>query len=200
MSIAAGNRSFAVPVKLSASRCFWRIERPGDDAPRVRRGLSAFHRYLEPRSRDESWTADVVPPWYLRREPTRSGRKLSIQSDGTRAVWNSRLLRTRKPEPARLLDKSGEPLSIPVTIGERTDEQTGQRWLTAEIIARGARCRRLRDRNHDGPDRGAAEGADCDSRDEIVGTDAARIVGEIDVEPNIARGASTARIPPSTPR
>jgi hypothetical protein len=34
----------------------------------------------------------------------------------------------------RLLDKSGEPLAVPVTMGERTDEQTGQRWLTADVI------------------------------------------------------------------
>jgi hypothetical protein len=32
-----------------------------------------------------------------------------------------------------LLDKSGEPLSVPVTAGERTDAQTGQRWLTADV-------------------------------------------------------------------
>ena len=34
----------------------------------------------------------------------------------------------------RLLVQSGEPLAVPVTLGERTDEQTGQRWLTADII------------------------------------------------------------------
>ena len=39
----------------------------------------------------------------------------------------------RKPGAGRLLDRAGEPLAIPVTIGERTDQQTGQRWLTADI-------------------------------------------------------------------
>ena len=38
-----------------------------------------------------------------------------------------------KPGAGRLLDKAGEPLAIPVTIGERTDQQTGQHWLTADI-------------------------------------------------------------------
>jgi hypothetical protein len=33
----------------------------------------------------------------------------------------------------RLLDRAGEPLAVPVTTGERTDPQTGQRWITAEI-------------------------------------------------------------------
>ena len=39
-----------------------------------------------------------------------------------------------KAGAGRLLDKAGEPLQVPVTMGERTDEQTGQRWMTAEII------------------------------------------------------------------
>ena len=34
---------------------------------------------------------------------------------------------------ARLLDKSGQPLSVPITIGERLDEPTNQRWLTADL-------------------------------------------------------------------
>jgi VWFA-related protein len=38
-----------------------------------------------------------------------------------------------KPGAARLLDKAGAALPIPVTAAERTDE-SGQRWLTAEAI------------------------------------------------------------------
>ena len=34
------------------------------------------------------------------------------------------------PVGARLLDKTGQPISIPVTTGERTD--AAQRWLTAD--------------------------------------------------------------------
>ncbi len=34
---------------------------------------------------------------------------------------------------ARLLDKTGQPLSLPVTIGERVDQSTNQRWLTADL-------------------------------------------------------------------
>ena len=36
------------------------------------------------------------------------------------------------PGAARLLDKMGQPLAIPVTAGERTDDH-GQRWLTADV-------------------------------------------------------------------
>jgi len=32
------------------------------------------------------------------------------------------------------LDKAGQPLTIPFTVGERTDAQNGQRWMTAEVI------------------------------------------------------------------
>jgi len=38
-----------------------------------------------------------------------------------------------KPAAGRLLDKAGQPLTVPVTVGERTDDQTGQHWLTADI-------------------------------------------------------------------
>ena len=34
---------------------------------------------------------------------------------------------------ARLLNRTGQVLAIPVTSGERTDAPTGQRWLTADI-------------------------------------------------------------------
>ena len=36
------------------------------------------------------------------------------------------------PGMARLLGKTGQPLAIPVTTGERTDDR-GQRWLTADV-------------------------------------------------------------------
>ena len=34
---------------------------------------------------------------------------------------------------ARLLDKAGQPLALPVTTGERTDESTTQAWITADV-------------------------------------------------------------------
>jgi hypothetical protein len=34
---------------------------------------------------------------------------------------------------ARLLDKAGQPLSLPLTTGERLDQPTNQRWLTADL-------------------------------------------------------------------
>ena len=37
------------------------------------------------------------------------------------------------PAAARLLDKTGQPLAVPVTTGERTDAEGGQRWLVADL-------------------------------------------------------------------
>jgi hypothetical protein len=39
-----------------------------------------------------------------------------------------------KPGSGRLLDKAGQQLKVPVTVGERSDATTGQRWLTAEVV------------------------------------------------------------------
>jgi hypothetical protein len=39
-----------------------------------------------------------------------------------------------KAGSARILDRGASPLNVPVTVGERTDAATGQRWLTADII------------------------------------------------------------------
>src|SRR4029078_11668577 len=32
-----------------------------------------------------------------------------------------------------LLDRTGKPTVVPVTVGERADAATGQRWLTADV-------------------------------------------------------------------
>ncbi|MBA3231456.1 MAG: VWA domain-containing protein, partial [Acidobacteria bacterium] len=33
----------------------------------------------------------------------------------------------------RVLDRNGQTLTVPVTVGHRTDDETGQRWLTADV-------------------------------------------------------------------
>jgi hypothetical protein len=38
-----------------------------------------------------------------------------------------------KATAARLLDSAGTALQLPVTLGERTDAQSGQRWITADL-------------------------------------------------------------------
>jgi hypothetical protein len=39
-----------------------------------------------------------------------------------------------KPGAGRFLDRTGQPMQIPVTVGERTDAETGQRWMTADVM------------------------------------------------------------------
>jgi VWFA-related protein len=38
-----------------------------------------------------------------------------------------------KPGPGRVLDRTGQALQPPVTVGERVDEASGQRWITADV-------------------------------------------------------------------
>ncbi len=38
-----------------------------------------------------------------------------------------------KPGEGRLLDKTGQPLQVPVAVSERTDAESGQRWLVADV-------------------------------------------------------------------
>ena len=34
----------------------------------------------------------------------------------------------------RLLDRAGQPMALPVTVAERVDDASGQRWITAEVV------------------------------------------------------------------
>lgn len=39
----------------------------------------------------------------------------------------------RSSNGRRLLDNRAQPLSVPITVGERIDETTGLRWITADL-------------------------------------------------------------------
>jgi len=38
-----------------------------------------------------------------------------------------------KPGAGRVLDRAGQPVQVPVTTGERVDQSSGQRWVTADV-------------------------------------------------------------------
>jgi len=38
-----------------------------------------------------------------------------------------------KPGDGRLLDRTGQPLKVPVAVAERVDQESGQRWITADV-------------------------------------------------------------------
>ena len=129
--LAAGERAFAVPLKLST---------PVESGPLdVRATLVASdpdaERFSDMLRLDLATT--LGQPMLFRRGQSTGNRLVPAGS-----FQFSRTERVRLEFPAavetipgagRLLDKAGEPLAVPVTIGERTDTQTGQRWVTADI-------------------------------------------------------------------
>ena len=76
-------------------------------------------------------------PLLFRRGPS-TGNRLQPAADfqfsrTERARVEVPLRSDMKPGQGRLLDRKGQELQVPVTIGERTDTAGGQRWLTADV-------------------------------------------------------------------
>jgi VWFA-related protein len=125
--VAPGQRTFLVPVALDAppsTPIDIRARLSGGGGPaltdsvRVERG--------------------VVPAPVLYRRGPSTGNRLQPAA----APQFSRTERVRlevpigadvKPGTARILDRAAQPLNVPVTIAERTDATTGQRWMTADL-------------------------------------------------------------------
>ena len=131
VTLAPAQRAFAIPVQLSSA-----VE---SGSLQVRARLTGTDPAAE--SLGGVLTVDVVKgvgqPMIFRRGPATGNRVVPAAS-----FQFSRTERARLEFPvgadvkaggARLLDKAGKPLGIPVTVGDRTDDQTGQRWLTADI-------------------------------------------------------------------
>ncbi len=82
--------------------------------------------------------ADLGRPLFYRRGPTTGNRLQPAPS--------CRFMRTERVHVelpanagdvlsvAQLVDKTGKPLAIPITRGERSDDAAGQRWLVADLI------------------------------------------------------------------
>ena len=129
--LTAGERSFAVPLRLSTPVSSGDLD--------VRASVTASDPSAAPFT--DMLRLDLATslgqPMLFRRGPTTGNRLVpagSFQFSRTeRLHLEFPAGAGAKPGTARLLDKSGEPLSIPVTTGERTDAQTGQRWLTADV-------------------------------------------------------------------
>jgi hypothetical protein len=115
-----------VPVKLDKQMppapVNVRVRLTGDDA--------AAGRLVDDLRLDEAGPHTLL----FRRGPSTGNRVLPAAN----AVF-SRAERVRVDLPAagiataRVLDRSGTALPIPVTVGERVDELTGLRWSTAEL-------------------------------------------------------------------
>jgi len=80
---------------------------------------------------------DAVTPLLFRRGPTTGNRQLPAAdlrfSRIDRVHLEVPLAPDDKPGDGRVLDRNAQPLGVPLTVGERTDAATGQRWLTADL-------------------------------------------------------------------
>jgi len=129
--LAAGERTFAIPVKLSSPVSSGDLN--------IRASLTASDPSAAPFT--DILRLDVAAslgqPMLFRRGPATGNRQVpagTFQFSRTeRAHLEFPAAAEAKPGTARLLDKSGEPMAIPVATGERTDAQTGQRWFTADV-------------------------------------------------------------------
>jgi VWFA-related protein len=132
VKLTSGQRSFAVPVKLSAP-----IESGTLD---VRATLAGNGQEADPFSDilRLDLASSIGQPMLFRRGMSTGNRLLPAASFQFSRTERARLefpaAADAKAATGRLLDKAGEPLAIPVTIGERIDAQTGERWVTADIV------------------------------------------------------------------
>ena len=131
ITIAPGQRAFAAPVVLSAPAAFGTVD--------VRARLSATAAdagHLADRVRVDA-SPDQATPMMFRRGPSTGNRMLPAASAQVSRTERARLEFAVDAgvtaRAARLLGQAGQPLAVPVTLGERVDTATGQRWLTADV-------------------------------------------------------------------
>jgi VWFA-related protein len=129
VTLAPGERSFSVPVTLPAGIATGAL----DVRARMTGPDPSFGGLSGNASVDLA--AKEAQPMLFRRGPVTGNRLVPAAT-----FLFSRTERARfefataaKPESARLLDRGGQPLAIPVTVSERTDEKTGQHWIVADI-------------------------------------------------------------------
>jgi VWFA-related protein len=127
VTVKAGERTFLTSVKITAAK-----ESPIDVLVRV--------------SSTDSTSAAVtdgirVPlapqPLLYRRGPASANRQVVTAdarfSRAERAHLELPVSASSKPGTGRMLDRAGQPLAVPVTVGERSDDSSGQRWITADV-------------------------------------------------------------------
>ena len=130
VTLAPGERAFLTPVQV-------RVPERGEVDVRVRVSPADGAAAATTEMLRVDVAPEMVQPLIFRRGPTTGNRwrpaagfqfsrteRLRIEVPIDAAV---------KPGSGRLLDKAAAPLDVPVTVGERTDGATGQRWLTADV-------------------------------------------------------------------
>jgi VWFA-related protein len=131
VTMKPGERTFITPVSIVVPEDVTDID--------VQARLTATDATTPPVTDGIRVTArtDSVTPLLFRRGPTTGNRQLPAAD-----LRFSRIDRVRleapigpddKPGDGRVLDRNGQPLGVPLTVGERTDAASGQRWLTADL-------------------------------------------------------------------
>jgi hypothetical protein len=127
VDLPAGQRTFLARVPL--------------DSPAATRTIDVRARLTGAGTPEADVTRlDVATPAVVmfRRGPTTGNQWLPAGDPRFSRTERARLevpVRAAQPSGAgRVLDRNGEALSPPVTVTGRTDEATGEHWLTAEVI------------------------------------------------------------------
>jgi VWFA-related protein len=131
VTLAPGDRGFMVPIALTkpvaSGALDVRVRMSGTD-PAAERAIDSVNMDV---------LSSVGHPLLFRRGPTTGNRLQPVAtfhfSRTERVRLEAPMAADVKPGSGRVLDKAGQPLTIPVTVGERTDARTGERWLTADI-------------------------------------------------------------------
>ena len=132
VTLKPGERAFLTPIPVQGAAASSSID--------VRGRLTSPNPAVTPFA--ETIRLDVSPgalpqPLLFRRGPSTANRLQPAAdfqfSRSERARLELPMRADMKPGPGRLLDRNGQELKVPVTIGERTDTATGQRWLTADV-------------------------------------------------------------------
>lgn len=128
VAIAAGDGGVVTPVKLPA--------RIADGTLNVRVHVAGTPTTDRETTRVDFTTA-AGSPVLFRRGPTTGNR---LQPASSRRFMRTERVHLEIPvgtadtlRTARLLDKTGQPIALTLTTGERVDAPTAQRWLTADL-------------------------------------------------------------------
>lgn len=125
-----GNRSFVTALNLAAA---------GVTEVQVRARLTAAGSSVPESAAVEAPVGPgAAQPLVYRRGPSTGNQVVPAAefrfSRSDRIRLELPLAPDEKAGEGRLLDRTGQPLGIPVKVAQRVDDSTGQHWLTAEII------------------------------------------------------------------
>jgi hypothetical protein len=80
----------------------------------------------------------LLQPLVYRRGPTTGNRFLPATdftfSRTERVRFEIPVGAEMKIDAGRVLDRNAQPLQVPVTVAERTDDASGQRWVTGDLV------------------------------------------------------------------